>query len=52
MTVRERFPAAQAALARHPRHLLLAALVAGLLAGPWSAAALAVAVTLALVAVR
>jgi len=48
----ERAASAQAALARQPRHLLLAALVAGLLAGPSSAAALAVAVTLALVAVR
>ena len=47
-----RAASAQAALARHPRHLLLAALVAGLLAGPWSAAALAVAIALALVAVR
>ncbi|MFP5362171.1 MAG: ComEC/Rec2 family competence protein [Thermoleophilia bacterium] len=48
----QRFSDAQAALGGHPRHLLLAALVAGLLAGPSSAAALAAAVALALVAVR
>jgi competence protein ComEC len=47
-----RAAAAQDALAGHPRHLLLAALVAGLLAGPASAAALAAAITLVLVAVR
>lgn len=43
---------AQAALARHPRHLLLGALVAGLVAGPVSAAALAAASALALVVIR
>ncbi len=43
---------AQAALARHRRHLLLAALVAGLLAGPSSPAALAAASALVLVVVR
>ncbi|CAA9502776.1 MAG: Late competence protein ComEC, DNA transport [uncultured Solirubrobacteraceae bacterium] len=43
---------AQAALARHPRHLLLAALAAGLLAGPSSAVALAAATALVLVTVR
>ena len=42
----------QAALGRHPRHLLLAALVAGLLAGPSSSAALAAAGALLLLAVR
>ena len=42
----------RAALAAHPRHLLLAAVVAGLLAGPSSPAALATALALALVAVR
>ncbi len=42
---------AQAAVARHRRHLLLAALVAGLLAGPSSPAALAAASALVLVAV-
>ncbi|HVF76652.1 MAG TPA: ComEC/Rec2 family competence protein [Solirubrobacteraceae bacterium] len=47
-----RTAAVQAALARHPRHLLLAALVAGLLAGPSSAAALAAAAALLLMAVR
>jgi competence protein ComEC len=47
-----RSAAAQAALARHPRHLLLAALVAGLLAGPSSAAALAATAALLLAAVR
>jgi len=41
-----------AALARHPRHLLLAALVTGMLSGPSSAAALAAAVALVLVVVR
>jgi hypothetical protein len=39
-------------LAAHPRHVLLGALVAGLLAGPTSAAALATASALVLLAVR
>ena len=47
-----RAAAAQAALARHPRHLLLAALAAGLLAGPASAAVLGAAAALLLLAVR
>ncbi len=42
---------ARAALAAHPRHALLAALVAGLLAGPRSPALLAVALALVLLAV-
>jgi competence protein ComEC len=41
---------ARAALCDHPRHALLAALVAGLLAGPRSPALLAIAVALVLVA--
>ncbi len=41
-----------AALAAHPRHVTLAALVAGLLAGPSSPAALAVVIALVLVVVR
>lgn len=40
------------ALADHPRHALLAAFTAGLLAGPWSPPALALAIALVLVAVR
>src|SRR5688500_5216853 len=42
----------QALLAAHPRHLVLASVVAGLLVGPASPAALAAALALALVAVR
>ena len=43
---------ARAALADHPRHAILAALVAGLLAGPRSPLALVLALALALIAVR
>lgn len=43
---------ARAALADHPRHTILAALVAGLLAGPRSPLMLALAIGLALLAVR
>ena len=42
----------QALLAAHPRHVLLTAVVAGLLAGPVSPAALAAALALTLAAVR
>ena len=42
----------RALLARHPRHLMLGALVAGLLSGPSSPAALAAALAIALLAVR
>jgi len=50
--VSDRVEGLRSALAAHPRHVLLGAAVAGLLAGPSSAAALAAAIALVLVAVR
>jgi competence protein ComEC len=50
--VSDRGAGLRSALAAHPRHVLLGALVAGLLAGPTSAAALAAASALVLLALR
>ena len=50
--MRRRAEELRALLASHPRHLLLGALVAGLLSGPASPAALAVGLAIALAAVR
>ncbi|MBW3653182.1 MAG: ComEC/Rec2 family competence protein [Actinobacteria bacterium] len=47
----DRVARAQTALARHPRHVLLAASIAGLLSGPSSPAVLALAIAVTLVAI-